>query len=451
MPDTTTTAPQTDQTSVPVYGRKELPEHLHHLRTTTELKAQRLKPADGQQPVALLRVYRRGHGWGEFPLYDPAQAIHMRPLSAKQRAAMTTRRTCPECKEVRDQVVHQACNQCRRRHQQEQLDLNARTCVWCRRVSAAPHPQERNGQCTPCWLHRRPRQHFEEEQRAILSRTCPGRDCEVVTATDEEIAAARAAGTWRGPRWCPPCADREKRERAEQRLADQEARERAEEMRRRTVTGLTEWARTVLADPDTVVLDTETTGLHQQARIVELGVLAVSEDSLVDTLLNPGVPIPAEATDHHGITDDQVSDAPAFEDVLPRLTAALAGKRVLIYNAAFDIDRLRYELTRYHVERIAQDRARQVSDTGVSAGLPEQAEAGAEAAARAAAWIDGMRFDDVMAPYSTWVDEWSDYWGNYAWQPLPSGCHRALGDCQAVLELLKEMGNGEATKSAGTR
>ncbi|MBT1098377.1 3'-5' exonuclease [Streptomyces sp. Tu102] len=93
------------------------------------------------------------------------------------------------------------------------------------------------------------------------------------------------------------------------------------------------------------MLDTETMGLHRQARIVELGVLGVSGDSLVDTLLNPGVPIPAETSDHHGITDDQVSDAPSFDDVLPRLTAALAGKRVLIYNAAFDIGRLRYELT----------------------------------------------------------------------------------------------------------
>ncbi|RSN90118.1 3'-5' exonuclease [Streptomyces sp. WAC 05379] len=443
MTDTTTADARAARTSVPVYGRKEVPEHLHHLCTTTELKAQRLRPADGQQPVALLRVYRRGHGWGEFPLYDPARAARMRPLSAKQQAAMTARRTCPQCNEVRDHVVHQACGPCRTRRWQEQLDLDARTCVWCRRVSAAPHPQERSGQCTPCWLYRGLYRQFDEERRAIRARTCPGRDCETVTAADEEIAAARAAGTWRGPRWCPPCAELDELERAERRCADQEARERAEEARRRTVTGLMEWARTVLADPDTVVLDTETTGLHRQARIVELGVLGVSGDSLVDTLLNPGVPIPAEATDHHGITDDQVSDASSFEDALPRLTAALTGKRVLIYNAAFDIGRLRYELIRYHVERIAQEQARQASDTEVSAGLPERAEA--EAAARTAAWIDGMRFEDVMGPYSAWAGEWSEYWGNHAWQPLPGGAHRALGDCQAVLEVLKEMATGHGT------
>jgi hypothetical protein len=49
-------------TSLPVYERRDIPEQHRHLRTRTELKADRLKPADGQQPVALLRVYRRGHG-----------------------------------------------------------------------------------------------------------------------------------------------------------------------------------------------------------------------------------------------------------------------------------------------------------------------------------------------------------------------------------------------------
>lgn len=59
--------------------------------------------------------------------------------------------------------------------------------------------------------------------------------------------------------------------------------------------------------------------------------------------------------------------------------------------------------------------------------------------ASAAAWLEAVRFEDVMLPCSEWVGEWSDYWGDYAWQPLIGGEHRALSDCRALLERLKEM------------
>ncbi|BFO18179.1 hypothetical protein SHKM778_45670 [Streptomyces sp. KM77-8] len=44
-----------------------------------------------------------------------------------------------------------------------------------------------------------------------------------------------------------------------------------------------------------------------------------------------------------------------------------------------------------------------------------------------------------MLPYSEWFGDWSDYWGNYAWQPLCGGHHRVLPDCRAVVDLLKGM------------
>ncbi|MCX4993494.1 hypothetical protein [Streptomyces sp. NBC_00568] len=59
---------------------------------------------------------------------------------------------------------------------------------------------------------------------------------------------------------------------------------------------MSEWARAVLSDPDTVVLDSETSGLDWDPRIVDLGVQKVSGDVLVDTLLNPGEPIPIDAS-----------------------------------------------------------------------------------------------------------------------------------------------------------
>ncbi len=43
-----------------------------------------------------------------------------------------------------------------------------------------------------------------------------------------------------------------------------------------------------------------------------------------------------------------------------------------------------------------------------------------------------------MIPYSDWVGDWNDYWGNYTWQPLNGG-HRARGDCFAVIGCFRAM------------
>jgi DNA polymerase III epsilon subunit-like protein len=412
----------TELDSLPVYERKDVPEDLRHLKTMTELKGQRLKPAVGQEPVTLLRVYRRGHGWGTFPLYDPAGAAKMRPLSGKQRQAMTARRTCPKCGEVRDHVVYRECGPCQVKAQQEAQALRARTCWKCRRVSLAPFrvgQDEEQDRCTPCWVLWRLQRQFEAERLAVWRRTCPGQGCDLVTATDEEIAAVQAAPFNRVgwvPRWCPPCAERDERERAEREQQRIQAEWDAQAARVRQVRELSEWAAAALDDPTVVVLDTETTGLDDDARIVDIAVITVAGDVLLDTLVNPGEPIPADATDIHGITDEEVADAPSFAEILVRLTAALDGRRCLIYNSPYDVARLQHELTLHY---------RQAGHTD-----PESS---------ATAWLNSVRFEDAMIPYSDWYGDWSDYWGNYAWQPLYGGDHRALSDCRAVVERLRDM------------
>ncbi|MGW7244638.1 hypothetical protein [Streptomyces sp. NPDC054804] len=112
--------------------------------------------------------------------------------------------------------------------------------------------------------------------------------------------------------------------------------------------------------------------------------------------------------------------------------AALTGKRVVIYNAPFDVGRLRYELTRHYTgNRTGQGELTTAATGDVAPGEPPQAVS--EAAAKAADWIEQMRFEDAMEPYAAWVGEWSDYWGDYVWQRLPGGDNRALGDCIAVV------------------
>lgn len=424
----------------PVYKSGEVPEPL---LTMTQLKARRLKPAEGQEVKGLLRMYRRGSGWGVFDLYDPAGAVAMRPLSAKQEAAKTARRTCPECGEVRGYVVYGRCAECRQAADAAAQELQARTCRWCHRVSGTPLPGDGRHwrMCDPCRIAGAIRDQVEEERLAVWARTCPGHRgfrCAEVTATDEEIAAAKRTG-W-VPRRCPPCGTaREEEVLEEARQAEEDAR-LAQEARHREVERLVAWAQEALADDSVVVLDTETTGLGDDARIVDIAVTDRHGAVLLDTLVDPRAPIPAEATDIHGITDAMVAGAPTFPEVLERLSEVLAGRHCLIYNAGYDIGRLRHELILHHLDRAARERAGQVWPAKAAAGSGGgKEEALAAARHQADAWLGSMVFEDIMIPYSDWCGDWSDYWGNYQWQPLYGGDHRALSDCRAALRQLAEM------------
>lgn len=103
-------------------------------------------------------------------------------------------------------------------------------------------------------------------------------------------------------------------------------------------------AKRILADPNTVILDTETTGLSN-AYICDLAVIAKGR-TVVNTLVNPGMHIPRDASAIHGIYDRHVKNAPTFAEIWPQLGPILDGSRIVIYNAAYDIKVLSNELTR---------------------------------------------------------------------------------------------------------
>jgi DNA polymerase-3 subunit epsilon len=100
------------------------------------------------------------------------------------------------------------------------------------------------------------------------------------------------------------------------------------------------WARHELTQGDWVILDTETTGLHD-AEVIEIAIISPGE-ALLNTLVRPTIPIPADVTAIHGITDEMVAEAPSFPEVYPGIAEVLEGKRVLIYNSSFDIKILNY-------------------------------------------------------------------------------------------------------------
>jgi len=88
----------------------------------------------------------------------------------------------------------------------------------------------------------------------------------------------------------------------------------------------------------TVFLDTETTGLSPAGgdTIVEVAIVDDQGRALIDTLVNPGRPIPWRASSIHGITDDMVRGRPTLQQLMPRVREVIEAEQVIIYNARFD-------------------------------------------------------------------------------------------------------------------
>jgi DNA polymerase-3 subunit epsilon len=91
---------------------------------------------------------------------------------------------------------------------------------------------------------------------------------------------------------------------------------------------------------DVALLDVETTGRDASVdRVVELGIAVGRRGEIVaryNWLINPGMPIPAEVTAIHHITDEMVADKPRFEAIAPEIANALKGCVPAAYNAMFD-------------------------------------------------------------------------------------------------------------------
>lgn len=162
-------------------------------------------------------------------------------------------------------------------------------------------------------------------------------------------------------------------------------------------------ARTWMSDPTTVLLDTETTDLHGWP--VQVSVIDATGRVLLDTLAHAPEPISPSAQAVHGISDDDLADAPDMRRVLDDLAAVLAGRRVLAYNARYDEEVLR----RAYQETVC--------------ALPLWS--GWGCVMELESWHVGTEADD----------------GRIRAVPLPAGDHSALGDCRATLAVLRRLSN----------
>lgn len=101
--------------------------------------------------------------------------------------------------------------------------------------------------------------------------------------------------------------------------------------------------------------DLETTGTNIATdRIVEIAILKVHPNGNKESrtwLVNPGVPIPAEAAAIHGITDEKVSGEPSFKELSREIHQMIQGCDLAGFNSnRFDIPLLAEELLRAGVD-----------------------------------------------------------------------------------------------------
>jgi DNA polymerase-3 subunit epsilon len=104
-----------------------------------------------------------------------------------------------------------------------------------------------------------------------------------------------------------------------------------------------------------VFFDLETTGINVGSdRIVEISYLKIDltgKETARTIRVNPGMPIPPKATEIHGITDEDVKDAPGFNEVARNLARELEGCDLAGYNSVkFDIPLLAEEFIRAGVD-----------------------------------------------------------------------------------------------------
>lgn len=102
-----------------------------------------------------------------------------------------------------------------------------------------------------------------------------------------------------------------------------------------------------------IYYDTETTGIKSDKdRVVEIAAYDPALDRTFESFVNPGMPIPPDATAIHNITNEMVADAPDFSVVGKQFIEFCEGDTVLIAhnNDAFDLHFLRAEYKRNEIE-----------------------------------------------------------------------------------------------------
>jgi DNA polymerase-3 subunit epsilon len=98
-----------------------------------------------------------------------------------------------------------------------------------------------------------------------------------------------------------------------------------------------------------VVLDTETTGLHDPARVIELALIFMSpagqiESTWTTLLRGDGHAGGPKLERIHGIRDSDLVQAPTFKQIAEEFKDAVQGRLIFGHNSKFDRARINFEL-----------------------------------------------------------------------------------------------------------
>lgn len=164
------------------------------------------------------------------------------------------------------------------------------------------------------------------------------------------------------------------------------------------------WARNLVEQNDWVLLDTETTGIETSAEIVEIAIIDPQGKVLLNTRVRPSSEIEPGAFDTHGLDIEQLANAPTAKEIWADVQAIIEHKIVIAYNVAFDQRMLKQTAARYGLH-----------------------------------YLFAPKWECAMLQYAAYCGEWSDYFGDYKYQPLPNAGHSAAADCQATLALIRHI------------
>lgn len=104
----------------------------------------------------------------------------------------------------------------------------------------------------------------------------------------------------------------------------------------------------ILTDSDFTVVDVETTGLSpSNNKIIEIALVKIQDGKIADnfhSFINPGREIPYYITQFTGITNEDVYDAPFFEEIADEILSFIGNSILTGHNLSFDKSFLRKEL-----------------------------------------------------------------------------------------------------------
>ena len=186
-----------------------------------------------------------------------------------------------------------------------------------------------------------------------------------------------------------------------------------------------------MKEQDFLILDTETTGLDDNAEIVEISVIDSKGNILMDTLVSPIDEIPEQAIAIHGITTEEArAKGRNWLDVLNELFLLVQSGEytsLKIYNSAYDL--------------------RLIKQTSFKHGL--DLDVYGDFCSTANDWCVMQEYAQLFGQRLTKPCVYTGRERGYKWQSLVNACkqqnlpvlkaHRALVDCQMTLNLINFM------------